>query len=455
VPVDLDDAAVTRAIAAGDRRFPGELRSRDEHADSFEHALGAAGERFLGSGNERTIVQMPAGYGYFIPPSPSLYMNVHIHNESTSSKTVAVRLKFTWQPASDNLKPVKPIWLDVEYGVPPARLGENCGNSQYRTGAGCPASCYDDDHWSWTVPGPNWPGTSTPFEGTIVGLGGHVHNYGISVAATNNGVGICTSYAGYGFWDGATYEGSRYYPGPGSGADADHPASADQPEIIHEWHQPTGIAPDNKYHIQKMSVCGAPPYPHNVINPGHTLTVHSQYNTDGPNPGDAAGGHQIDDVMGIVQTYVADNCVGVSNPNQEDGDGDGTGDACDPDVMDSDADSWTQTRTESSGACPTAGAQPTFRDCIETFVGTSPTDGCANSATANDEADKHPADANDDTLVNVTDRTLMVLAVKAWAGGAGAYNARYDLNASNSLNVTDRSMLVLYLKASGGAPCTP
>src|ERR1700759_575185 len=44
VDVDLDDAAVTSAVAAGHRRLPGELRGRAERGDHREHRLRAAGE---------------------------------------------------------------------------------------------------------------------------------------------------------------------------------------------------------------------------------------------------------------------------------------------------------------------------------------------------------------------------------------------------------------------------
>ncbi|HEY8768816.1 MAG TPA: dockerin type I domain-containing protein [Dehalococcoidia bacterium] len=64
-----------------------------------------------------------------------------------------------------------------------------------------------------------------------------------------------------------------------------------------------------------------------------------------------------------------------------------------------------------------------------------------------------PADLNDDRSVNITDRTKMVLAVKAYTGGT--YNKRYDLNADGAINVTDRSIVALYIKQTMGLPCTP
>jgi hypothetical protein len=97
---------------------------------------------------------------------------------------------------------------------------------------------------------------------------------------------------------------------------------------------------------------------------------------------------------------------------------------------------------------------PRFNDCLENFVGTNPLLACAVTTTPNDEpVEPMPADLNDDRSVNVTDRTLMVLALKAYTGGT--YNQRYDLNADGAINVTDRTIVALYIRLTGGLPCTP
>ena len=86
-------------------------------------------------------------------------------------------------------------------------------------------------------------------------------------------------------------------------------------------------------------------------------------------------------------------------------------------------------------------------------MGTDPTYPCADTVTPNDEAmDKMPADLNDDRRVNVTDRSLTVLAIKAYSRH-GTYNARNDLDASGAMNVTDRTIVTLYIKATGSQPC--
>ncbi len=98
---------------------------------------------------------------------------------------------------------------------------------------------------------------------------------------------------------------------------------------------------------------------------------------------------------------------------------------------------------------------PRFNDCLENFVGTNPLLACGGAALADGTSSTWPVDLNNDNVVNVTDRTKMVLALKAYNNGAGTYNQRYDLNADGAINVTDRTIVALYIKATGGLPCTP
>ena len=140
-----------------------------------ETFLGQLGERFLASGNERTVKRLPDGYGYRLGRDPVTGV-FHIMNHSDVTKTVFFTFKVTWLPASTpDVKPVVPVWLDVN----------NCRTSEYPVPAG-PTST----HWTW-------PSTIT---GRIVSTGGHVHTGGVKVVVTNQTTGrrICTSWAGYG-----------------------------------------------------------------------------------------------------------------------------------------------------------------------------------------------------------------------------------------------------------------
>jgi hypothetical protein len=136
--------------------------------------LGLAGERFFASGNERTKIAFPAGYGYRVRYYDSWNLLVDLMNHSTaSSQTVYVQVTFTIRPSWESVKRLKPVWLDID----------QCGDSEYSIPAG-----YSDTHRNWKV---NVPGK-------VVAMIGHVHGHGIAVEATNESQGgqsICRSKA--------------------------------------------------------------------------------------------------------------------------------------------------------------------------------------------------------------------------------------------------------------------
>ena len=260
--------------------------------------IGAFGDRFMASGNERTAMSLPSPYGYYVSPTANFNLNVHIHNPQPDPKTVYVEVQFTWQPASAGLKDVRAVWLDED----------NCADSQYGICAN-QAGCYSDQHWDWTITG---------FEGRVVTMGGHVHDEGISVAGqkVQTGEWICTSAAGY---------------GPGSSFDP--PAAASPPRPNDAGHPPDSIPPsssDPMYvgHIEEMTNCT----PNATVAAGDTIRLHAQYNPTSADCDSDPGDGCIDDVMGIMNMFVYDNCDSVVNPDQHDTDGDLLGEPCDPDI---------------------------------------------------------------------------------------------------------------------------
>jgi hypothetical protein len=136
--------------------------------------LGLAGERFFASGNERTPIKFPAGYGYRVRSYDSWNLLVDLMNHATaSSKTVYVQVSFTIRPSWESVARLKPVWLDID----------QCGDSEYSIPAG-----YSDTHRDWKV---NVPGK-------VMAMLGHVHGHGIAVEATNEsrgGASICRSVA--------------------------------------------------------------------------------------------------------------------------------------------------------------------------------------------------------------------------------------------------------------------
>lgn len=135
--------------------------------------LGLIGQRFFASGNERTTVSFPSGYGYNVGLLDSWNMIVDLMNMDTTAKTVYITMTYTYTTSSTTA--VKPVWLDVD----------QCGDSEYSIPAGV-----SDSHWDWNV---NVPGK-------IVAIGGHVHDDGVRIEATNvtTGASICDSVGAYG-----------------------------------------------------------------------------------------------------------------------------------------------------------------------------------------------------------------------------------------------------------------
>jgi Stress up-regulated Nod 19 len=132
--------------------------------------LGLAGERFFASGNERTAISMPPGYGYRVRWYDSWNMLVDLMNHSPVDKTVYVQVTYTTRASWESVQSVKPVWLDID----------QCGDSEYAIPAG-----FSDTHWDWNV---NVPGK-------VVAALGHVHGHGIAVEATRGGTSICRSSA--------------------------------------------------------------------------------------------------------------------------------------------------------------------------------------------------------------------------------------------------------------------
>jgi hypothetical protein len=136
-------------------------------------AVGLAGERFFGSGDERTAIAFPNGYGYRVHANAYWLLLVDLMNHATTSKTVYLQVTYTYRPAADSVKQLRPVWLDID----------QCGDSRYAIPAGP-----SDTHWDWNV---NVPGR-------VMAMLGHVHGHGVAVEATNESRGrasICKSVA--------------------------------------------------------------------------------------------------------------------------------------------------------------------------------------------------------------------------------------------------------------------
>ena len=221
--------------------------------------LQGGNERFFATGNERTISSFPRGYGLPVRSGDEWGLILHLMNMTPQPREVALEYTFTW--TRKRLKPVTPLWLDID----------NCGDSEFDVPVG-----YSDTHWDWR----------STLSGRIVAIGGHVHDNGLGVSAENvtRHSPICSSRAGYA-------PGSAFAPaGPGPGADPLHPRwwwemrSSDHPQVSLESYMG---------HIAGATGCRGNA---GWLSAGDTVRLHARYNV-----GDPARGK---DVMGIMVAYV-------------------------------------------------------------------------------------------------------------------------------------------------------
>lgn len=198
-------------------------------------------ERFFAAGNERTISTLTDGHGYYVGSGDDWGLIYHLMNMKREARSVYFEYTFTWVDADEQqLDRVRPIWIDID----------QCEDSEVEVDPG-----YSDIEWAWTSDRTH----------TLTGIGGHVHNYGISIAWRNESTGqnACTSVAGYA-------AGSPYAPiGPGTGADSAHPVSANTVSS-----DPLGLE-NYQGHISDMTICqGGADGPR--IRRGHQMRTHTQ-----------------------------------------------------------------------------------------------------------------------------------------------------------------------------------
>lgn len=204
-------------------------------------AVAGGNERFYASGNERTNADMVDDYGYYVGSGDDWGLIYHLMNMQPVEKAVYFEYTFTWVDAdAQSMDRVRPIWVDID----------QCDDSEMEVAAG-----YSDVKWPWKADRSH----------RVTGMGGHVHNYGISIAWENQtkNESVCTSVAGYA-------PGSTKVPvGPGTGADASHPVNAN---VV--TSDPLGLANYNG-NISDMTVCADGddgPY----VNKGDQMQTHTQ-----------------------------------------------------------------------------------------------------------------------------------------------------------------------------------
>ena len=204
--------------------------------------VGALGQRFFSSGNERTPTDGMAGYGYPQGTDSRWNLIYDLMNMTAQPANVTIRVDFDYVPLSTpGMRPLTPIWLDIN----------QCGNSERPALDG--KFTYDYSLTSqWT--------------GKLLGIAGHLHDGGVNVTISKNGRQACDSRAVYGGTP-AYVEGSN------------------------SLHMP-GMA-----HISKMTLCnGTPANPVMAIVPGDKIDLAANYDMTQHH----ADGHPV---MGIAIGY--------------------------------------------------------------------------------------------------------------------------------------------------------
>ena len=122
----------------------------------------ALAERFYAAGEERAVMDLPAGYGYKVGKADNWLMIWMLMNHRAKTDTAYIQYTVTVDDSPD-IKPVTPVWMDVRdcradpvYDVP---------------GGGKPGSLHYETK-TWTA----------PTAGRIVAGGGHVHGGGRELA---------------------------------------------------------------------------------------------------------------------------------------------------------------------------------------------------------------------------------------------------------------------------------
>jgi len=133
-------------------------------------------ERLFATGEEKTYVEMPAGYGYAYRASDKWVINYMLHDLLPTPDQVKITYDLDFVPAdtsaASTIAPVRPIWMDVQngqtYPVFDAVKGSGVdGEFTYPQDAGDPYHGAKTN--TWTV----------DRDGVLVGVAGHLHPGGL------------------------------------------------------------------------------------------------------------------------------------------------------------------------------------------------------------------------------------------------------------------------------------
>jgi len=132
-------------------------------------------ENFYATGEEKSIMQLPEGFGYQYRTTDGWTLNDMIHNLTPQAMTLYFQYTLDFipktAPEAANIVRARPIWMDVQTGIYPVfDVHRGSGENGRFT--------YPED-----VPADQYPGynlRTVPEDGVLLATTGHVHTGGLS-----------------------------------------------------------------------------------------------------------------------------------------------------------------------------------------------------------------------------------------------------------------------------------
>jgi len=145
---------------------------------SRQNATNGFPELFFAAGEEKTIMQVPKGYGYRYEATDSWLLNHMIHNLTPKATQVYMEYEIDFIPAGSKLakgiKPVRPIWMDVMSGsvYPVFNVKKNSGGKDN-------LFTFPDDDPNAYPNGRKRNEWTVDRDGVLVATAGHLHPGGL------------------------------------------------------------------------------------------------------------------------------------------------------------------------------------------------------------------------------------------------------------------------------------
>jgi hypothetical protein len=134
-------------------------------------------ELFFAAGEEKTVMTMPKGYGYEYKASDTWFLNHMIHNLTPVPTQVYMVYEIDFiprtSPRARGIKPVRPVWMDVERGklYPVFDVEKGAGRKGRYT--------YPNDEPQAYGGGPRRNEWTVDRDGVLVATAGHLHPGGL------------------------------------------------------------------------------------------------------------------------------------------------------------------------------------------------------------------------------------------------------------------------------------